>query len=979
MRIAEISTPEIRQSSVNNHGDGDDDEDNHQHQSLLSQLETTIKQIESLSSFTTTTTTNSDSLATDLRQTLTKLTQLAPFPKNLNSLKLHIWKLSYRLWNTCVDFSNAKSLRSHSSSYIRSENIATLRHIAADLLYLAVDVTGVPSPTIKAASFYHKTGLIWHDLRNFDLASNCFDKATDLLSKIDVSSINDSNERKLLFELNLARSRTAWEVDDRSLAVILLNRSKVLLFGLPEHYKILATQYLTFGKIELSKNENQSLNEALKLINQALELCEKGFCVAKTQQEIVGLKDLRSTTLRFISAVHLQQGEYESVIKCVKVLREGVSGVANDAGGDCHASLPVLAMKAWLGLGRYNEAETELRGMVANKGVPESVWVSAVEAYFQAAGTTTGAETVKSVFLGLLGRCHVSAKSAVRVVHRLIGGNNADGGVEGLIVIGAKVRAKVASDLVSDERVVALFGGENVVKERTSMHAVLWNCASEHFRLKDYETSAEMFEKAMLYIPHDIDNRIMRTKGYRVLCLCYLGLSQFDRAQEYINEAEKLEPNIACAFLKFKIYLQKNDYTNAINQIQAMTTCLDFTPDFLSLSAHEAVACHALPVAVAALSNILNFYASCKSMPTSEVVILRTLITILNQDPGKQPEVLKYMKQAQARVSELGPDYFFGKGNVGHRERNWFAVTSWNYGTTCGKEKKYELCAEFLNLASEFYDVRVDDGEGDENRVMVCKSLIMTVSAMIASENQNKTALTDTQVKRAAELLDRAGKILFSISSATSLCNDKMSTNDPDLFFIYTFNAYEIQGRLNNLQSQLLLVTNYTTSKSCKPSNLLQIGLLSLQGPRFNPEVASYALNECLSTLLSHPSPDYQTVALIIRKLIVVASIHKGETEDEAVLNMYKRAYRLMLGLKEGDYPTEEGKWLAVTAWNRAALPVRLGQVDVAKKWMSIGLEIAKQVSGTETYRACMEDFAAGFENLGIVNNIVAARPQMVI
>lgn len=64
--------------------------------------------------------------------------------------------------------------------------------------------------------------------------------------------------------------------------------------------------------------------------------------------------------------------------------------------------------------------------------------------------------------------------------------------------------------------------------------------ASDHFRAKDYETSAEMFEKSMLYIPHDIENRVFRAKGFRVLCLCYLGLSQLDRALEYIEEAEKV-------------------------------------------------------------------------------------------------------------------------------------------------------------------------------------------------------------------------------------------------------------------------------------------------------------------------------------------------------------------------------------------------------------------------------------------------------
>ncbi|KAK7281880.1 hypothetical protein RIF29_10228 [Crotalaria pallida] len=81
------------------------------------------------------------------------------------------------------------------------------------------------------------------------------------------------------------------------------------------------------------------------------------------------LKGLRWKVLRFIAAIHLQREEFESVIKC--------------------------------GKGRHGEAEKELRGMVIDEGIPESVWVSAVEAYFHAA-RTAGAETAKGVFLGLL-------------------------------------------------------------------------------------------------------------------------------------------------------------------------------------------------------------------------------------------------------------------------------------------------------------------------------------------------------------------------------------------------------------------------------------------------------------------------------------------------------------------------------------------------------------------------------------------------
>ncbi|KAH1044636.1 hypothetical protein GYH30_026076 [Glycine max] len=412
--------------------------------------------------------------------------------------------------------------------------------------------------------------------------------------------------------------------------------------------------------------------------------------------------------------------------------------------------------------------------------------------------------------------------------------------------------------------------------------------------------------------------------------------------------------DISFILTQFKIYLQKNDHQGAINQIEAMTTCLDFQPDFLSLSAHEAVTCHALPVAVASLSSLLNFYASGKSMPTAEVTVERTLLIVLSQEPGNEQQVVKFLKHALTRASEIGPDCFFGKEEVGRREWNWFAVTSWNFGTKTGQDKNYELSAEFFRLASDFY--ALVEGSDNENNSMVCKSLVLSVSSMICLEFERKTSMSETEVKQALHLLDRAGQMLKSISARNSVNSDQINTIEPERFFIYTFCAYDIQGRLNDLGSQLLNVKTFASSKACKPHLLLQIGLAASQGPWLNHEVASFALNECLSSFLSSAAPDYQNVALVMRKLISIASIHKGDTDDDLVYSMYKQAYRIMVGLKEDEYPIEEGKWLGMTAWNRAAVPVRLGQIEVGKKWMTVGLDIAKHVPGMEAYKACMEE-----------------------
>lgn len=206
-------------------------------------------------------------------------------------------------------------------------------------------------------------------------------------------------------------------------------------------------------------------------------------------------------------------------------------------------------------------------------------------------------------------------------------------------------------------------------------------------------------------------------------------------------------------------------------------------------------------------------------------------------------------------------------------------------------------------------------------------------------------------------------QIMKLISTEKQVTNEEIHRLEAENFFIYTVSAYDIHGRLNDSGSQQQLVKRFASSNVCNSKYLLQIGLYALQGPRFNQEVANFALNECLSGLLSSPSPDYQNAALVFRKLIAITSIHKGEADDDAVYEMYRQAYRIMVGLKEGEYPLEEGKWLAMTAWNRASVPVRMGQTHMAKKWMDLGLEIARQVKGMETYSACMEEFVNGFQN----------------
>ncbi|CAN6445210.1 unnamed protein product [Victoria cruziana] len=892
------------------------------HRQIIDAIESCIHQVELLSPKNL-----QLELPVALRSSLNRLSSLPPLPE---TAKLRLWKLGYRLWNGCVDLANAAG-HSGSGSVSPSfyEEHAKLRQIAADLINFAGSVPGVPSADLKAASFLQKTGVLWHGLRRFDLALACFDRAAELASKID--SAYSEEDHRFLLDLNVSRAATAFESPSGSvMALALLSRSKRLVAGDPQKHRLLAEKYFSFGKQLLARDQRYEAEESIKHLNEALDLSERGMKMGGSDDEVSALRDLRAKTLRFMAAAHLQIGSYDDVLTCVNAMSE-------TAGGD-HPSLGFLAMKGYLGLGRYDDAENELMKMAGNFRIPAEVCLSAVEVFMKEAAEI-GVEGAKAVFIGLVERCAVCPSDAVRIVERVLVG-------------GGAVRARVAAELAMEERVVDLFRENGAGKDRAVMHAILWNQGADLFRCKDYKTSSLMFEKSMLYIPHDAEGRSLRAKCFRVLCLCYLALSQCDRAQEYINEAEK-----------FKVNLEKKDDDGAISQIQSMTNCIDFDPQFLTLASHEAVACKALTVAIFALSELLNRCTSfSSSSDMGEVSILRnSLVLLLRLPEWEQADALALLRRARDRMAEFGAVRFFGnQKDTGGRELKWFANHAWNMGMKAGRDRCYAKSAEFLELASEFY-CAIENGEDDktDGEEMACRSMIVAVSGMLNAEKESKLAMSDSDVSKALLLLDKAGKILPLI------LNKQFAESDieANFVFLYAFNNLELRGRINDPSSQVLAIQSYINTKFCTPKHMLQLGLQAINGPCANPEAARLALTTCMKIELTSPSPDYKTVAHILRKLIGVSISQKGSREAEAVtMKLYQQAHQIIVGLKSGEYPVEEVKWLSTTAWNRSGMHVKLGGFTAAQKWMKMGLDLAKLLPEMAAYAVSMFQWLAQFE-----------------
>lgn len=209
-------------------------------------------------------------------------------------------------------------------------------------------------------------------------------------------------------------------------------------------------------------------------------------------------------------------------------------------------------------------------------------------------------------------------------------------------------------------------------------------------------------------------------------------------------------------------------------------------------------------------------------------------------------------------------------------------------------------------------------------------------------------------------------QILPLVSSPVQVANDQ-NAEFSSLFFLHTFNTYHLLNRLNNdtRSQQLQLIKSFASSKACNPNHLLQLGFTASRGGRPNLETADFSLNACLSALLASPSPDYHLISIVLRKLICLSGLQDTEGgKNDGAYRVYRQAYQIIVGLKDGEYPIEEGKWLATTAWNKSGLAVRLHQFNVAERWMKMGLDLARHLKGMEKYVEGMEEYFANFEKL---------------
>ena len=150
-------------------------------------------------------------------------------------------------------------------------------------------------------------------------------------------------------------------------------------------YQILANDCLRFGKGLLAMANKAAYAESISFLEQAFEICSEGLLALqngsiKSLEFSTGnegsskqLNSLKFDILRFLAAGHLHNENFDSVLKCVEILKTGPD----------HACIPYLALKAYLGLSRFEEAEKELLILSAQRFSTAKICAGAISALIE--------------------------------------------------------------------------------------------------------------------------------------------------------------------------------------------------------------------------------------------------------------------------------------------------------------------------------------------------------------------------------------------------------------------------------------------------------------------------------------------------------------------------------------------------------------------------------------------------------------------
>ncbi|GMH32262.1 hypothetical protein BSKO_00096 [Bryopsis sp. KO-2023] len=902
-----------------------------------------------------------------------ELTELASIgPKIMDG----IWRIACMLWNSCVKFANGWQKDESTDSIQRC---ARLRQIASGLCDLLEDDCLDDEQKTSKVVMHYQTGCCWVTVHELENAEVSFSKAMEYCPFLEglcmdarTPRITKEEHSQLIFDILISRAGTAWKLQQNELAGQLYSSAKDL--GTAEHISNL------FGCELGCQLVSALVDQSADLLSLA-ENAAKALCLLDGAYELIGdvtsrlsvqnlqgedaehgsaisamITKLEGKVLRGLCLAHLLLDDGESAAKCLESLKKA------DQSHKTHPAVSALTFKVLLNLRQFKEAQTELLNVVTSEDVCHGVCLEALAEFVKEAQELDAVRSALSLIEERFpNEVDVPIQFAAAVLTRKQGVSEEEENCVVELLTKASTVAMILEAMDDD--------GSN---PRQTAFSLLWNHGVMHFDERRYERASKLFQAAMVF-----QENSDKSKNSRVAALCHIGLQDFDRAIEFVEDAEmSVEggPLVCNCFIRYKIALVQKNVEEAVKQLDSMTVCEDFQSDMMQVACQEAISNGAHQVAKQALLKLHTSIVDCQNhfepgiensgekstCKVSEAVVLRSLIKCSmeaasenNEAPSAansvHSELAKWFHFSAERLECIGYEAFF-KEKIGEKplDLEWLASTSWNSALNAGEVQEYEHSAVLFSSCAAF----LGGHPSPTIKLLTNRKVAYLLAAASALEVHNANPEHSMSLDLAKRMVSCCRSVVQEVCAKMKAtgATETPSGDRSDVFLV--MQDFQVATRTKNEDSQREILERCKGMPAVNAQHVLKMGKICKDGVYRKPEVLVLALEIALRKLMEEIPTNYDQVAVVIRSLIQQSS------SDTEKLGWYQEANQILLGIHQGCFPEIEISWLVSSCWNQGCHHAKFSRVDNAEKYMSTAIELLKHAHSLEQKRDMMvEEF----------------------
>lgn len=325
-------------------------------------------------------------------------------------------------------------------------------------------------------------------------------------------------------------------------------------------------------------------------------------------------------------------------------------------------------------------------------------------------------------------------------------------------------------------------------------------------------------------------------------------------------------------------------------------------------------------------------------------------------------EIFELLRDGYGSISRLGINVAFANKAEIESTLQYLADVAWNLGCYCGSKKWLCEWRDFFEQCDFLSSLRQQSLEVLETRRVCC------VMCATASIEQIEAGLDDESVySTALVFLEKARSIHAEMTGAVgpkpSL--DETPRAQSVWSLIYSLEA-QCYGGLRDQERLATLIEEVKSGKSPDPELLQRLASIAFNAQphatgsaaqkHLRLQNAISCLQAAIDTLLLMPKIDVKRCSGLLRDLLGIQLCIMTSC-NLAFLTLKKS-----IGLMEEhpDFPNEERRWMARTAWDSAQMHCKTGKVLEAKRWAEAAIKCATGNPGLSTYIPRIQQFIEG-------------------